>query len=40
MSLKTLLDLSIVGRCGNYVEDEGSEQMDKERGKLLVTGKL
>ncbi len=40
MKLRSLLDSLMAGRCGDDSEDEGSDQVDRERGKMLVTGKL
>ncbi len=40
MNLESLLDSLMAGRCGDDSEDEGSDQADRERGKMLVTGKL
>lgn len=38
--LKSLLDSLMVDRCDNDSKDKESDQMNKERGKMLVTNKL
>lgn len=38
MALEALLKALMDGRCGEDYEAERSDQLVKERGKLLVTG--
>lgn len=39
MKLRSLVDSLMMGRCGEEMEDERTNQTDRERGKMLVTGK-
>ena len=39
IKLETLLDSLMVGRCGDDEDDEDSNQMARQRGRILVTSK-